>query len=193
LENYLKWKYFVAGGYGCTLYLNATPSGVVSLYKTMPLWVQTDASGTRGATMPLFLQTTEPTGTINKPLTLFVQNDYQEKSKTLKLFVRGAGGLDGGLTSSAGMPLYIERWPAAACTLFIGADTASSSVPLYIMGANFFNTNTTLYTSGGAQLVSSGVVPLFVSAGGAANSGISLYTAGLPSVTNTTDLYTHGF
>lgn len=178
----------VSGFYsGCEFYTYGGGSPGTNLN----LYMNADLQGSNNAGMPLFIDNHAPTAL--NTTDMFIQNNNLAFSGQAKMFVKGLGDLDGGLTNQGNMNLYIERWPAGMATLFMNSATVPSSTPLYISSANSFSASVTMMMSGGQQLMGTGSFPIYVDAGFVRNDNISVYTHGLPSSNNNSTLYTNGF
>ena len=115
-------------------------------HASMPLYLSTIKDSPQ-ASMPLFISGPINTGHIISYTTLYLANNISSTNPPgllpmVKMYVRGAGQLDGASISKASMPLFLYKNSGIyeGVNLFIeAAPVYSSSMPLYIQSAYFAN------------------------------------------------------
>lgn len=188
-----------------SLYVNAASSNTSGLYvgkplflqggritAHMPLYVGVSPVNTKPfSSMPLYISGPIHTGVSLGTVTLFAGNYFAEAfSPTKRLFVRGEGGLAGGQSANAVMPLYINTYPGLVAPMFIAGASPSHSTTLCISGAYNTIRGMDLFTYGSP--LQSGV-SLYISGPSGFSGEVSMYVKGLPLEEQSTTIFTHGF
>lgn len=205
-----------------SLYTTSSPSGVSSLYTNttmytystgksaaMPIFTTGPTKGLIGAGMPVFLGVNTPSGVAGNRVPIFVGNNFQNSGKATKLYVRGAGGTNGGSSINGAMPVFLGRLPAGMATMFIqgyqpgppilGGDLAFNT---YTFDEVEFNANRRAARAGvqmflGANNLgsTSGQVPIYIGSSQSVATGVPIYLSPFQKIANGQGLriYTNGF
>jgi hypothetical protein len=166
VESYLKYKYFVAGTFGCPTFIHGCSTGTSGQYSLAPLYIESSpASGN---------------------LPLFIAQAYTISSGT-PLYTAGIPVKSDSINLYTGAPNEF----ASSGTLYTLGDTPSNSgISLYTQSAQSLNSNVFLYTS--AAPSSSGETSLVIYGRFLANSDpFPFYIQGLQnlSANNNTALF----
>lgn len=180
-----------------------TASNASGLYRAVPMWlgsrtqvgmnlfIATLPVGLPESEMPLYIAGPIHSGYLVDGVPFFVAQNNSFSSKQAKLFVRGLGGLNGGLIDQGNMPLYIDRWPANVVSMFIGGSGLfNRSAPMFISGVLNNTKMSPLYISG---LANSGKFPMYINGPNFNSNIVTMAISGKPFVENDSILYTHGF
>jgi len=173
-----------------TLYISTT--GVASHSNNFPLYINCPTNSVTGVPLPLYIgnygpynyQSVDfplfimgpPGGIASGTFSLYLSNNVSGSYPTgISLYTTSNYYLPSG-SGEGSMPLFIERWPAAATSLYIhGKSLTSSGIPLYL--SNSVSSGVPLYIYGSA--CASSVPPLI----------LYTYSQAAPSATGTVPLF----
>lgn len=160
---------------------------------SLSLFVRTDPINTHPSSfLPLYVSAPVHTGHLAGTTNFFLYNNAQVfTSFSKRLFIQGAGGLDGGSMVAGSMTLFLDRLTAGSVQMFInGSATPSNHIPLSVSGSHSAAGGISLYTQGKG---SSGNIPLYIRGTPPSSGHFSMYVSGLPTAFSNTVLYVNGF
>lgn len=111
---------------------------MTSFNGSVTFFITCEDSGGTSTPMNLVIAGGRPQAANNLPLILF--NSEEAATRSLRMFIKGAGSNPGYAPLSEDMNLHLERGPNAGMHLFLCNTNFGKSMPLYIRGTGFVDT-----------------------------------------------------